>query len=78
MKTVFLLLMLLSEPNMPSIKYNGYLYFNEQDCLKAKNKYMEAYNSKDFEYKKRFVTKAVCVPFDAFPITTFQNSINSI
>ena len=68
MKTVFLLLMLMSSPNQPSIKYNGILYITEVECESARADYMDAYENKKEEYKNTIVTEAFCVPFDAFPI----------
>ena len=74
MNTVFLLLMLLSVPNQPSVKYNALIYFTEQQCLNAKIEYMKEYNKKDIEYKSRVKTNAYCVTFDAFPLTTMQKT----
>ena len=74
MNTVFLLLMLLSMPNQPSVKYNAVLYFTEQECENAKIEYMKAYNNKDQFYKMRVKTEAFCVPFEAFPLTTMQKT----
>jgi len=71
---VFLLLMLMSTPNQPSIKYNAVIYFTEQECLIAKNGYMEAYANKDQEYKDKLITEAFCVPFDAFPLTSMNRT----
>jgi len=65
--------MLLSVPNQPSVKYNAVIYFTEQECLIAKNGYMEAYANKDQEYKDKLITNAYCVPFDSFPLTTMKN-----
>jgi hypothetical protein len=73
MTKIFLLLMLLSVPNQPSVKYNAVIYFTEQECLIAKNGYMEAYANKDQEYKDKLITNAYCVPFDSFPLTTMKN-----
>lgn len=68
MKTVFLLLMLMSQPNQPSVKYNAILYNSSAECEMAKIKYMNMYRNKKQEYKKIFVTDAHCIPFDAFPL----------
>lgn len=73
MKTVFLLLMLMSQPNQPSVKYNAVLYFTEQECITAKNGYMEVYKNKPQSYKDLVVTKALCIPFDSFPLTSMKN-----
>ena len=67
-QTVFLLLMLISSPNQPTVKYNAILYLTEDGCEIARAGYMDAYENESEEYKKAMITKAVCVPFDAFPI----------
>tara|TARA_A100001011_G_scaffold386008_1_gene461024 strand:+ start:158 stop:388 length:231 start_codon:yes stop_codon:yes gene_type:complete len=74
MSKIFLLLMLMSMPNQPSVKYNAYIYFTEQECLTAKKEYMKNYESKDQAYKNRVRTNAYCVPFDSFPLTTMNNT----
>jgi hypothetical protein len=68
MKIVFLLLMLMSAPNQPSIKYKGVLYTTEVECEIAKAEYLNAYENKDRDYKDLIVTEAYCIPFDAFPL----------
>jgi len=68
MKTVFLLLMLMSSPNQATIKYNGILYYTEAECIIARDGYMSAYHSKDQQYKDKITTDAHCIPFDAFPL----------
>jgi len=68
MKTVFLLLMLMSSPNQPSIRYNGVLYYTEAECIIARDGYIDAYNNKTQEYKDLIITEAHCIPFDAFPL----------
>ena len=73
MSKIFLLLMLMSTPDQPSVKYNAYIYFTEPECLEAKEKYMSLYNNRDLEYKSKVKTEAFCIPFDAFPLTTRKN-----
>ena len=68
MKTVFLLLMLMSSPNQVTIKYNGILYYTEAECIIARDGYIDAYNNKTQEYKDSITTDAHCIPFDAFPL----------
>ena len=74
MTKIFLLLMLFSVPNQPSVKYNASLYFTETECNIAKENYMKAYTSKSQEYKDKTKTKAFCIPFDSFPLTTIKNT----
>ena len=68
MKTVFLLLMLMSSPNQATIKYNGILYKSEAECIIARDGYIDAYNNKTQEYKDLIITEAHCISFDAFPL----------
>jgi hypothetical protein len=65
---VFLLLMLISFPNAPSVKYTALVYPTEDECLTARDKYMNAYESKDLVYKSNMKTEAFCLPFESFPI----------
>ena len=74
MSKVFLLLMLISTPNQPSIKYNGVLYLSEPECINAKDSYMNIYNNKTQEYKNLLVTEAFCIPFDAFPLSSVNRT----
>ena len=68
MKTIWLMLMLVSSPNMPSVKYNALLYNTEMECLDSVANYLNYYESKPQEYKDALVTDAFCLPFEAFPI----------
>jgi hypothetical protein len=72
MTKVFLFLMLMSSPNQPSVKYNAYLYPSEEECILAKDKYINLYNNKTEEYKSKIVTNGYCIPFDSFPVTAFN------
>jgi hypothetical protein len=68
MKTIWLMLMLISSPNMPSVKYNALLYNTEEECMKSVTDYLNYYEAKPQEYKNTLVTDAFCLPFEAFPI----------
>jgi hypothetical protein len=68
MKTIWLMLMLISSPNMPSVKYNALLYNTEAECLDSVANYLTYYEAKPQEYKNTLVTDAFCLPFEAFPI----------
>ena len=68
MKTIWLMLMLMSSPNMPSVKYNALLYNTEAECLDSVANYLTYYEAKPQEYKNTLVTDAFCLPFEAFPI----------
>jgi len=65
---VWLLYLLISMPNMPSVKNNSFLYPNEEECMQALADYLNIYESKSAEYKEKLKTTGYCLPFDAFPI----------
>ena len=65
---VWLLIMFLSMPNQPSVKYNATVYSTENQCMVARDNYMKIYESKPESYKRGLVTEAFCLPFNAFPI----------
>ena len=57
MKTIWLMLMLMSSPNMPSVKYNALLYNSEDECMNSVVDYLNYYeqnrdNIKDLFYKQ--------------------------
>jgi hypothetical protein len=58
----------MSSPNQTTIKYNGILYYTEVECEIARAGYMDSYDNKEKEYKDQIITKAFCIPFDAFPL----------
>jgi len=68
MVKVFLLLILMSSPNQPTIKYNGIVYTTEAKCIFARDEYMNTYNDNREKYKNKLIIKAYCIPFDAFPL----------
>ena len=65
---VWLLYLLISMPNMPSVKNNSFLYPNEEECMQALTDYLNIYESKPAEYKENLKTTRYCLPFDAFPV----------
>ena len=69
---IWLLLMLISMPSQPSVKYTAYIYPSEEACVVARDGYNLAYATKDQEYKSRVKSKAFCIPFDSFPIAGLQ------
>tara|TARA_R110000744_G_scaffold253317_1_gene368961 strand:- start:122 stop:349 length:228 start_codon:yes stop_codon:yes gene_type:complete len=66
---IFLLLMVFSSPNQPSVKYTAALYFNELECIIAKENYIKIYRNQSQQYKDKVKTEAFCIPFDSFPLT---------
>ena len=65
---IWFLLMLISTPNAFSVKYNGYIYPNEEECMVAKYELMESYNNKSTEYKIVTQVDSYCIEFESFPI----------
>ena len=68
MVKIWFMLVLISMPNAPSVKYNGFLYPSEEECQVARYKLHEAYNSKPTEYKSVTAIDAYCIEFESFPI----------
>ena len=66
---IWFMLILVSIPNAPSIKYNGFIYPDEEACQVARYEFYEAYNSKSTEYKLATKVAAYCIEFESFPIT---------
>jgi len=66
MVKIFFLLMIMSSPNQTTVKYNASIYPTEELCVKAREGYMEAYE-KSID-KDSMKTKAICIPFESFPI----------
>tara|TARA_R110000824_G_scaffold333613_1_gene520208 strand:+ start:1291 stop:1521 length:231 start_codon:yes stop_codon:yes gene_type:complete len=65
---IFFLLMIISMPEMPTVRYNAFLYLHEDQCLVARDGYIAAYNAKDELYRSKIKTEAFCIPFDSFPL----------
>jgi len=73
---VWFMLVLISIPNAPSVRYNGFIYPNEEECMVAKYELMEAYNNKPTEYKLITKVDSYCVEFKSFPIKGLMNKID--
>ena len=71
---IWVLLMLMSMPNQPSVKYNAFVYPSEEECLAVKKEYNATYHNRPQSYKNSVVTEAFCVPFDSFPIIGLNQS----
>ena len=65
---IWFLLVLVSMPNAPSIKYNGFIYPSEEECQVARYELHEAYNEKPTVYKDVTVIDSYCVEFESSPI----------
>ena len=68
MAQIFLLLMLISMPNQPSVKYTASVYSTEYQCAEAQIGFQEAYEAKPQSYKDKVRVKSICVSFEAFPV----------
>ncbi len=51
---VWLLYLLISMPNMPSVKNNSFLYPNEEECMEALANYLNIYESKKRRIQGKF------------------------
>ena len=71
---VWLMVMFMSSPDMPSVKYQTIAYKTEEECLYAKNSYLDFYAAKPDSYKATLVTDAHCIEFESFPIKAFNNT----
>ena len=68
MVKIWFMLVLISMPKAPSVKYNGFIYPNEEECQVARYELHEAYNSKPTKYKSVTAIQSYCVEFKSFPI----------
>ena len=73
---IWLMIMFISAPNMPSVKYQAIAYKTEHECMESLTKYLNLYESKSQSFKETTVTDAHCIEFESFPIKAF-NSIAS-
>ena len=73
---IWFLLILISVPNAPSIKYNGVIYPNEEECQVAKYELMETYNNKPEQYKLVTQIDSHCVEFESFPVKSLMDKRN--
>jgi len=74
---IWFMLVLISMPNAPSVKYNGFIYVSEEECQTARYELLEAYNSKPPEYKSITSINAYCTEFESFPIAGIKNDIKA-
>ena len=77
MTKIWLLLMLMSSPNLPSIKYHAAIYPTEGNCITARENFMKAYEAKPPEYKLTMKTEAFCIPFNSFPIVGMPKPVSA-
>ena len=65
---IWFMLILMSAPNAPSVKYNGIIYPTEEKCVVAQAEFLNMYEAQPKAYKDSIKIDAFCLPFDAFPI----------
>ena len=65
---IWLLLMKMSSPGQPSVKYTASIYSTEYQCSEAQIGFQEAYEAKPRSHKDMMKVKAICIPFESFPI----------
>ena len=70
-------MVLMSFPNAPSVKYNGFIFPSEYECLENKQELLDIYESKPLEYKLVTQIDAYCVEFESFPITGLRSDIKA-
>ncbi len=60
---IWFMLILMSAPNLPSVKYNGILYTTEEECLNAQVEFLNLYEARPQVYKDSVTVDAVCLSF---------------
>ena len=65
---IWFLLMLISMPLQPSVKYQGFIFPTEEECTTAQTEYLNEYERRTPEYKVGVVIDIYCLPFEAFPV----------
>ena len=69
--------MIMSSPGQPSVKYTASIYSTEYQCEQAQIGFQEAYEAKPQSYKDTMKVKAMCIPFDSFPIVGMQSPVGA-
>lgn len=77
MTKIFLLLMLISMPDQPSVRYTASIYSTEYQCAEAQISFQDGYEAEPQSYKDKIRVKSLCVPFDAFPIKGMPSPIGA-
>ena len=71
---IWFMLVLISMPNAPSVKYNGFIYVSEEECQTARYELLEVYHNKPTEYKLVTAIDAYCLEYESFPIKGLKPS----
>ena len=68
MMKIWVLVLFMHTPEMPSIKYQAQLYKNEFSCVEAQASALNYYENRAEEYKDRTQFDAHCLEFQSFTI----------
>ena len=77
MVKVFMAIIITSMPNWPSVKYQGYLYPDEETCIESTKIYVQevkAYAKRQGDHDAHF--SSFCFQIESYPIEGFDNKIN--
>ena len=74
---IWLLMMIISMPEQPTVQYTASIYSDEEKCLTAQDGYNTAYKNKDQDYKSKIKSEAFCIPFESFPIKGMKSPVGA-
>ena len=74
---IWLILMVISIPGQPSVKYDASIYSTELQCMEVREGYLKAFEDKSYEYRRNMKTEAFCIPFESFPIIGMEPYIGA-
>ena len=74
---IWFMMVLMSFPNAPSVKYNGFIFPSEYECLQAKQELLDVYDDKPLDYKLVTQMNAYCVEFESLPIAGLRSDIKA-
>ena len=72
---VWMIVMFLHTPDMPSVKYQAAIFKTENECMEEVVSFLNYYESKPYEYKKNVKADAHCLEFESFPITRLMSNV---
>ena len=74
---VFMEIIITSMPHWPSVKYQGYLYPDEETCVESTKIYVQEfkdYAKRQGDHDAHF--SSFCFQIESYPIEGFDNKIN--
>ena len=69
---VWLLVLFMHTPEMPSVRYQAELYPTDFDCIEQQATALNNFEQRSEEYKDRTKFDAHCIEFDAFEIQYYK------